>query len=251
MSELQVINTPKELKTALATPLPEYIHKQKPAGNTKLTYVSGQAVIDKLNATFGYAGWSWDIVERFIQQSEPKVIKIKYENGRKVNLETPIIEPQPPVAHVVGKLTVHLQDKEGRFYQVSKTAPGAQCLVGGQSEQENIFKGANTDALKKAATMFGIGLELYRDENEAYFFSLINYEDPWTEEALEEHKEDFIYLDEFKKKYGLVESDMDNYVNSFSNGTLTTTNYLMPDNISEFVNYLKGLVSAQEQSQGA
>jgi hypothetical protein len=251
MSELQVINTPKELKVALATPLPEYIHKQKPAGKTSLTYVSGQAVIDKLNATFGYTGWSWDIIERFIQQSEPKMIKVKYVNGKKVNLDSPEYEPQQPVAHVIGRLTVHLQDDSGRFYQISKTAPGAQCLVGGQSEQENIFKGANTDALKKAATMFGIGLELYRDENEAYFFNLMNYEDPWTEEALDEHKEDFAYLDEFKKKYGLVEADMDNYINTFSNGALPTTNYLMPENISEFVNYLKGLVSAQEQAQGA
>ena len=137
------------------------------------------------------------------------------------------------------------------MYTVSKMAPGAQCLVGGQSEQENIFKGANTDSLKKAATMFGIGLELYRDENEAYFFNEMNYEDPWTEEALEEHKEDFAYLTEFKTTYGLVDADMSNYINSFSNGTLPTIDYLMPDNISDFVKYLKGLVESQSQSKGA
>lgn len=251
MSELHLINTPKELKTSLATPLPEYIHKQKPAGKSSLTYVSGQAVIDKLNATFGYAGWSWDIIERFIQQSEPKVIKVKWVNGQKVTLDPPEYEPQQPVAHVVGKLTIHLQDENGHFYQVSKTAPGAQCLVGGQSEQENIFKGANTDALKKAATMFGIGLELYRDENEAYFFNEMNYEDPWTEEALEEHKEDFAYLTEFKSTYGLVDADMSNYINTFSNGTLPIIDYLMPDNISAFVAYLKELVKNQPQAQGA
>ena len=251
MSELQLIKTPKELKTSLATPLPEYIHKQKPAGKSSLTYVSGQAVIDKLNATFGYTGWSWDIIEKWIQISEPKLIKTKWVNGQKVTLDPPEQEFQLPVAHVIGRLTVYLERPDGSMYTVSKMAPGAQCLVGGQSEQENIFKGANTDSLKKAATMFGIGLELYRDENEAYFFNEMNYEDPWTEEALEEHKEDFAYLTEFKTTYGLVDADMSNYINSFSNGTLPTIDYLMPDNISDFVKYLKGLVESHSQSKGA
>lgn len=249
MSELHLMKTPKDLKTALATPLPEYIHKQKPSGKSSLTYVSGQAVIDKLNATFGYAGWSWDILERFIQKSEDKVIKTKWEGGKNVKLDPPIYEPQLPVAHVVGRLTVHLQDEVGKHFSVSKTAPGAQCLVGGQSEQENIFKGANTDAIKKAATMFGIGLELYRDENEAYFFNEMNYEDPWTEEVLEEHKEDFVYLTDFKKTYGLTDEDMSGYINTFSAGTLPTIDYLMPDNISPFVKYLQDLVSSQAGEQ--
>lgn len=252
MTELKPISIKKDLKLALQTPLPTYIHKQKPSGKSTLTYVSGQAIIDKLNGTFGYTGWSWDIIDKWIQVSEPKIIKTKYENGRKVNLDPPISEPQLPVAHVVGKLTVFLERPDGSIYTVSKMAPGAQCLVGGQSEQENIFKGAHTDALKKAATMFGIGLELYRDENEEYFFNEMNYEDPWTEEALEEHKENFAYLSEFKAKYGLADDDMSSYINAYSSGTLPNIDYLMPDNIAGFVEYLKKLVEAQDnQPKGA
>lgn len=241
MSDLKLITVSKEIKTALNTPLPEYIRKEKPAGKGSLTYVSGQAVIDKLNATFGYAGWSWEIVERFVQQSEPKVTRIKWVGGKKVNLEQPEYEPQQPVAHVVGRLTVYFERPDGSIHAVSKTAPGAQCLVGGQSEQENIFKGAHTDALKKAATMFGIGLELYRDPNEAYFFSELTYENPWTDEELSKHKEELEYLKQFKADHALSDTDMDNYINTYSAGAYPTMDYIFPENITDFVNYLKTL----------
>lgn len=239
--DLKNISIAKNIKTALQTPMPHFIHKQKPSGKTSLTYVSGQAVIDKLNATFGYAGWTWDILERFIQTSEPKMIKVKYENGKKVNIDPPIVESQLPVAHVIGKLTVYFERPDGSIHAVSKTAPGAQCLIGGQSEQENIFKGANTDALKKAATMFGIGLELYRDQNETQFFQELCYENPWTEEMLIKYNNELTYIHQYRANKNLDDNGMNTLMYQFSNGTLPGLAYLLPENIEAFTEYLKSL----------
>lgn len=245
----------KETKYNLQTPMPQYIHKIKGAGKNAATYVSGQSVIDKLNATFGYAGWSWDIIEKWVEQSEDKIIKTKYENGRSVKLPEDqwIIERQLPVAHIIGKLTVFFERPDGSIHKVSKMAPGAQPLVGGQSEQENMFKGAHTDALKKAATLFGIGLELYRDQNEQAFFNELCYENPWTEEVMAKNKENFEYINWFKSSYKLQDNDLDSYMYAYSHGQYPSYAYLSPENISGFVEYLKAVVEKAQagQNQGA
>lgn len=248
--ELNKIKISKKMKQSLQTPMPDYIIKEKP-GQSKASYVTGQVVIDKLNATFGYTGWSWEICSNWIEKSVDKVTKVKWENGRKINLTEPIYESQLPVAHVIGKLTVSLEKDDGTIYTVSKMAPGAQPLTGGQSEQENCFKGAHTDALKKAATMFGIALELYRDDNEQYFHDDINYENPWTESALEEHKDNFDFIKNFKSSYQLNDKDMNDYINEYSQGTMPTTDYLVPENIADFILYLKGIVESATSAKGA
>lgn len=245
--ELKKIDIDKKIKAGLQTPMPAYIIKEKP-GQAKASYVSGQSVIDKLNATFGYAGWSWDIQQSWIEKSSAKIIKVKWENGKKVQLPEPIYEEQLPVAHVVGKLTVHFEKPDGTIHNVSKMAPGAQPIVGGQSEQENCFKSAHTDALKKAATMFGIALELYRDDNETYFYGELHYENPWTEEETEKHKDNLTFLSEFRKKYNLDDLGMNSYINAYSSGAMPTMDYILPDNIEGFVQYLKGLVSQSDEA---
>lgn len=246
--ELKTLNVPDSVKIALKSPMPDYIVKEKP-GTSKASYVTGQAVIDKLNATFGYCGWSWEIVDKWIEKSVDKVIKTRYEGGQKKTLDPPLYEPQLPVAHVVGKLTVYFEMPDGTFHTVCKMAPGSQPVTGGQSEQENCFKGAHTDALKKASTMFGIGLELYRDNNEQYFFEDLFYENPWTDIEIENHKPDFELIKNFKEIYHLDNDGLNQYINQYSSGTMPTAEYLLPSNITDFVDYLKGIIL--NNAQGA
>lgn len=250
MIELKPILINKETKYALQTPMPVYIHKEKP-GKAKATYVTGQAVIDKLNATFGYGGWSWEIVKYWTESSVDKIVKVKWENNKKVNLkpEDYIIENQLPVTHVIGKLTVFFERPDGSIHAVSKMAPGAQPVVEGQSNQENAYKGAHTDALKKASTMFGIALELYRDNNEQAFFNELCYENPWTEEVIADNKENFEYINWFKSSYGLQDTDLDSYMYAYSHGQFPNYTYLTPENIGGFVGYLREVVAKAQSAQ--
>lgn len=251
MKELQKITISKDIQNKLQEAMPESVLKIKGSGKNSATYVKGSTVIDKLNATFGYAGWSWEIIKSWVQESEEKVTKVKYENGRKVNLPESdwIYEKQLPVAHVIGRLSVDFEREDGSIKTVTRMAPGAQPLVGGQSEQENMFKGAHTDALKKAATTFGIALELYRDDNEQMYFNDLCYENPWNDVELAKHKEGLEYLNKFIASYNLTQKDMDEYMNAYSKGALPTYDYLMPDNIDGFVNYIKDLISSNEKKE--
>lgn len=72
-------------------------------------------------------------------------------NGKKPN------EPQPPVVQSLGRLTVPGWGVREQW--------GSQVILQvGADQQAHAFKGAATDALKKCASTFGIGLDLSGQE---------------------------------------------------------------------------------------
>lgn len=104
--------------------------KTKPGrGNTRLSYVEGANYIRRLNEAFG-GEWSFEIVEYQILESE--VI-------------------------VRGRITVL-----GADGSIIKEQWGGHPRNRG-SDLGDVLKSATTDALKKCASLFGVGLHLYSD----------------------------------------------------------------------------------------
>jgi hypothetical protein len=227
--QVTVVKFPKLAKEVITRPIPETLIKQKP-GKGGNHYITGQTVIDHLNEAFGYL-WSFEALEQWVEKSEPK-FNPKYDK-----------EPQPqgPVAHVRGRLTVMIPQPDGTLFPLMKEQYGSKTVIGAQSDQESIFKAAGTDAMKKCASLFGIGLELYRDEDEQAFFDEINYEDPWTDEAQEEHKESLAYIKEFMRINELDAEGLAPYLDQFSEGQFDDFAFIVPENIEAFVSYLDAL----------
>ena len=145
-----------------------------------------------------------------------------------------------PVAHVRGTLTVYLATENG-IVEVRKDGYGSKAIIGKQSEQDSIFKAAGTDALKKAASLFGIGLQLYRNEEEQYYVGTINYEDPWTDEAKEEHADSLAYIEDYKTQYGVTDEQFMQVVYSVTG----TDQMLTPENIEIVVAGIQQAIGAQ------
>lgn len=224
-----MIEFPKKAKQVIIRPIPDQLIKQRPGGGGKsLSYLSGSTITDLLNEAFGYL-WSWEQLEQWIEKSQPK-FNPKYD-------KEPV--PQGPVAHVKGRLTVHLPQEDGTVFNIVKTGYGSKAIMGTQIDQESIFKAAGTDALKKAASLFGIGLELYRDEDEQLFFDEINYEDPWTDKMLERYENEREFIKNFMEENELTMEDMEYYFEAFSEGMFNTIDFIVPDNIEAFVEFLK------------
>ena len=138
----------EEAKAVVSEKLnPSWI-KQRTVGKTTLSYIGGQTVIRLLNKAFNYQ-WSFEIVSEEIVPSVPKLNK--YAKAGQDPLE-----PQPPVVKVLGRLTIPGIGVKEQY--------GSKVLIGGASEQESAFKSASTDALKKCASLLGIGLELYGED---------------------------------------------------------------------------------------
>jgi hypothetical protein len=150
--------TLEEAKKTLEAKLNDSWIKQRQQGTATLSYIGGHTVIRLLNKAFNYQ-WSFEIVTEEVKQSVPKPMWDGWGKNRKPVLNqdgSQRMEPQPPVAKVLGRLTVPGVGVKEQY--------GSKVLIGGATEQESAFKSASTDALKKCASLFGIGLELYGDD---------------------------------------------------------------------------------------
>jgi hypothetical protein len=125
----------------LSEPFPREMERQLKKGGTSLTYIPVSEVITRLNKTLGVDGWSYEVIK----------------------CERDTLDPEFIVAHV--RLSVMGNDK---FGYVTRDGIGGQKIkrtkAGDIVDLGDEFKGAVSDALKKAAQALGVALYLARSE---------------------------------------------------------------------------------------
>lgn len=254
---LKPLNLNTEIKLKLSENIPDQLLKTRKSGSTELTYITQNTCIDRLNDIFGYA-WSFEILDHWMEEG---VTQIKMENPKypftakntdmdavKINAEGKryIELPQLPSAWVLVKLTVPMVTDDGQIIYVSKMATGSQAINGPQATQSiNGYKGAQSDALKKAASLFGIALELYRDATEQEEFEAFKETltpDVWTEEVIAENQEEYNYIMNIMKQYGWTVADISYYVEIATDGACSNFKKMPPE-------YLKALIKAIEEEE--
>ena len=114
---------------------PEQIKQRSGSFGATLDYIEGHVVIQRLNDSFD-ANWSFEVLSHQINMESDEVI-------------------------VLGKLTAE---------QISKTQFGSSRITRNRDTGEIVsladdLKAAATDALKKGATLWGIGLHIYGDKS--------------------------------------------------------------------------------------
>lgn len=126
----------------LSEQFPKEVERQLKKGGTSLTYIPVSEVINRLNKVLGIDGWSYEIIK----------------------CERDALDPDFIVAHV--RMTVY--PGSDRFVGVTKDGFGGQKIKrtknGDIVDLGDEFKGAVSDALKKAAQSLGVGLYLARSE---------------------------------------------------------------------------------------
>lgn len=134
---------------ALAEPFDSTVEKQLKKGGASLTYIPVSEVIARFNKVIGVQNWTMQLI----------------------HIERNLLTPDQVVAHV--RLTVNFVDENGTVYTVSRDGIGGQKVKMQKSDGEPVdlgdeFKGATSDAFKKAAQGFGVALYLARDEEALY-----------------------------------------------------------------------------------
>ncbi len=225
------MNSKTDFINVVTRPIQKDLIKEREAGRgVKLSYISGETVIRLLNEAFDYL-WNWEITNQWVQESISK-FNPKYDKEP---------QSQAPVAHVSGRLTVFIKENDQTF-SIIKEASGSKSIVGGQSEQESIFKAAGTDALKKAATLLGIGLDLYEDKqgsSKPNYNNKPTYQDVKVSPTGFEGKETELQkLKELKAILGIEDNTQLNpYVKEF-NGSSDYKVAITPNNIEAFNKFL-------------
>ena len=108
-------------------------------GGVSLTYITGEQVVSRLNDVLGVDGWTFRVLQHEIQAEADE-------------------------AWVLGELVARFGDTS-----VTKQQFGSQKIKRSRSTGAPLdigfdLKGATTDALKKCASMLGVGLYLSRKE---------------------------------------------------------------------------------------
>lgn len=224
--------TRKELSRKLDPKLIKTRTQYGGGGKNSLSYISANTCIDLLNAAFGH-NWSMRIIDRWMEAGvqHPFVEK----DGKK-----PVA--QGPTAWCIVELSVDFTDENGNVHTVTKSAFGSQSITGNQSVQStNGYKGAQSDALKKAATLFGVALELYRDGTEEDYFQTSNEDlfTIWTDELKEQYKDDFEYLDKICELNGYSIDDLAYWINLASNGKADSINNMDPEYMNKLIQVLE------------
>jgi len=136
---LASVKLPAEIAEKLAQPTPKEFIKSKPGrGGKQVMYVEVGYTTAKLNEVFGPINWDFKVVER----GETNRALDRGSTGE---------------VWVYGELSI--KDHQ-RGYVVTKGAYG-QHPVHANVPMGDCLKAAESDALKKAASMFGIALDVY------------------------------------------------------------------------------------------
>ena len=160
-----------DLYNQLSEPFPPEMEKTLSKGGTRLTYIPVSEVIARLNRVFGVGGWSSNIVYCKRDELDPDYIVAS------VTLSARVADSDD----VTGGWVSH--DGIGG-QKIKRTKNGDIVDLGDE------MKGAVSDALKKAAQQFGIGLYLARDAD-AIEMEMAEYAEPEPLSEFDEQYERF------------------------------------------------------------
>lgn len=207
-----------------------------------LSYISGSTVIDLLNEVFGTFGWSFEVIDAWIEKSTPHFQK---ENDKKPFAAGAAIQEnelgvkgvtvkQNDICHVKGRLTIFYKDGNDTR-TIIKEAFGSKVIVGKASEQEHIFKSAQTDAMKKAASLLGIGAQLYRKPEEHAHYRNTSNRIVWTDALKANYPQHWRYLNSMMEIYNWSYDDIKYWVEVATNGLYSDILYMPEDYIDDLV----------------
>ena len=222
---IQSLKISEGLQKLLSQPTdPTLIRKRNQSG-TLLSYITGYAVIRKLNAAFGYC-WNWRVDSSWLENIK----------GAKPG----------QVCHVLGTLTAMVKDDDGNIITLSKQAYGSKVAIlkMGAQDNQNLYKVASTDALKKAASMFGIAADLYLTEEEQEFLDM-EEQSPWDDATIAKYQTEWAYIQKFQEEYEVSDEELNGLVSDFTGGNIKSILLIKPDMLKEFVEYVQNLIKTQ------
>lgn len=202
-------------KRILSTPIDKTFIQTRHELNQTLSYISTPYVITYLDVLFDGC-WSYKIVRAW---SETSRIDLNNE-----------IKDGKSIIHVLCELTYPLYPQKSYPDEVitdtspiwvTKSGTGSHVGIGREKVQSQAYKAAMSDALKKAATLIGIGRELYikpgAPTNYDFESWLRRVTDPeqWTPYDNMMNEKAFNYLDQYYQDKKWTPEQIEQKMNDF------------------------------------
>lgn len=189
-------------------------------------YITGYTIVKLLNRLTNGA-WDWKI-DNFWKDK----ITHKYKKNGKI-----IEDGEREILHMVGTLTLKFRDKDGEIIEISKQGFAGKEIQESVKVAENVYKAVETMALRKAASYFGVGAELWLNDEEKEFLKLMDMEEIWNEEMIEQHAEDFAEIARIQEENDIADDVLDEIVSEW-NKSYSSLETITPEDLPEFVKFL-------------
>lgn len=217
---LNVLN--KELVKKINEPIDPALIRKNYSGEK---YMTGYSIVRLLNEITNGA-WDFTIDEKW---KEDVTVKNK-KNQDEIR----------PVYHMTVTLRCLFDDGNGNVIEIKKPGTAGKVLESGSKNASNIYKSLETLCVRKAASYFGVGAELWLNEDEIGYFD----EPIWTEELLQDYQNEWNIIDKIKKDFNLSDEDLNGIVNEWNN-YYARVDLIPPSDIEAFTAFLQQQLSEE------
>lgn len=187
-------------------------------------YITGYTVVRMLN-DFTNCAWDFTIDKTWTEECKDK-------------------KGTHTIYHMDITLNCYFDDGNGNTVKLSKPGTAGKDLSASAKNAENIYKSLETLALRKAASYFGIGAELWLNEDEQEYF---NQEEPlWTDELLQKHAADWDKLAGIQASAELSDEDVDSLVTEWDK-SLSSIEEVAPEVFKDFIGFLEEQIGTSDK----
>lgn len=180
-------------------------------------YITGYTVVRLLNKLTNGA-WDFTIDKTWVEKCTDK-------------------KGEHDIYHMDITLNCYFDDGHGNQLKLSKTGTAGKVLENGAKNASNIYKSLETLALRKAASYFGVGAELWLNEDEVDYFEQEDIEPIWTDELLKEHEETWNTIGNIQNTCELSDEEMNDLVASW-NSAYKSLDMIQPHDLAKFADFL-------------
>lgn len=180
-------------------------------------YITGYTVVRLLNKLTNGA-WDFTIDKTWVEKCTDK-------------------KGEHDIYHMDVTLNCYFDNGHGAILKLSKTGTAGKALATGAKNASNIYKSLETMALRKAASYFGVGAELWLNDDEIDYFEQEDAEPIWTDELLKEYEETWNAIGEIQKSCELNDEEMNDLVASW-NPAYKSLDMIQPQDLVKFVDFL-------------
>lgn len=189
-------------------------------------YITGYTVVRLLNE-FTNCAWDFTIDRKWVEKCTDK--KGDHE-----------------IYHMDITLNCYFNDGGGNTLKLSKPGTAGKVLESGAKNASNIYKSLETLALRKAASYFGVGAELWLNEEELDYFDAQDADTIWTDELMEQHSAEFERIAAIQKEYELTDDDIDAVIAEWDN-QINELAEILPEKLTSFVEFLESQTQEEEK----
>ena len=186
-------------------------------------YITGYTVVRLLNKLTNGA-WDFHIDKTWVEKCTDK-------------------KGEHDIYHMDITLNCYFDNGHGETIMLSKTGTAGKALEAGAKNASNIYKSLETLALRKAASYFGVGAELWLNDDEVDYFE---QEDIWTEELMAQYADAWEVINHIQQDKDLTEQDLDSLVELW-NSDIKGLGAVPPEKIDSFAAFLKEQVESCEE----